>query len=360
MCMKKQTLVRDATVMLLALFAAYAMVMLTQAVMGRIEGVAMLIFMLAVFVTSMYTEGYAWGVAASLISVLAVNFAFLSPYFAFNFTLSENLFSGLVMLVVSIMTSTLTTRIKMQEQLRMESETEKMRANLLRAVSHDLRTPLTSIYGACSTVIENYDSLDKEQKVKLLGEACSDAQWLNRMVENLLSVTRFDNDRVAVQKTPTVLEELIDTVLVRFQKRYPDVNVKVELPDSFIVIPMDSMLISQVLTNLLENAVLHAEGMTQLTLKVFTVGSHAVFEVTDNGCGIPKERLKKLFSGMLPAEDTADHGKHSMGIGLSVCAAIVKAHGGEIKAESRQGEGTTIRFWLETESIETEENQDEQ
>lgn len=123
--MKKQTLVRDATVMLLALFAAYAMVMLTQAVMGRIEGVAMLIFMLAVFVTSMYTEGYAWGVAASLISVLAVNFAFLSPYFAFNFTLSENLFSGLVMLVVSIMTSTLTTRIKKQEQLRMESEKGK-------------------------------------------------------------------------------------------------------------------------------------------------------------------------------------------------------------------------------------------
>ena len=132
--MKKQTLVRDAAVMLLTLLAAYAMVMLTQIVMGRIEGVAMLIFMLAVFVTSMYTEGYVWGVAASMISVLAVNFAFLSPYFAFNFTLSENLFSGLVMLVVSIMTSTLTTRIKKQEQLRMESEKEKMRANLLRAV----------------------------------------------------------------------------------------------------------------------------------------------------------------------------------------------------------------------------------
>ena len=248
----------------------------------------------------------------------------------------------------------------LKQQMEQVQQAQQQRYELVTSLSHDLRTPLTSIYGACSTVIENYDSLDKEQKVKLLGEACSDAQWLNRMVENLLSVTRFDNDKVAVQKTPTVLEELIDTVLVRFQKRYPDVNVKLELPDSFIVIPMDSMLISQVLTNLLENAVLHAEGMTQLTLKVFTVGSHAVFEVTDNGCGIPKERLKKLFSGMLPAEDTADHGKHSMGIGLSVCAAIVKAHGGEIKAESRQGEGTTIRFWLETESIETEENQDEQ
>lgn len=356
MCMKKQTLVRDATVMLLALFAAYAMVMLTQAVMGRIEGVAMLIFMLAVFVTSMYTEGYAWGVAASLISVLAVNFAFLSPYFAFNFTLSENLFSGLVMLVVSIMTSTLTTRIKKQEQLRMESETEKMRATLLRAVSHDLRTPLTSIYGACSTVIENYDSLEKEQKLKLLGEACSDAQWLNRMVENLLSVTRFDGGQVAVQKTPTVLDELIDTVLVRFQKHYPDVNVTVDLPDSFVVIPMDSMLISQVLMNLLENAVLHAEGMTRLTLRVFTLGDHAIFEVSDDGCGIPKERLKGLFTRMLPADDTASPGKHGMGIGLAVCAAIVKAHGGEIKAESRPGEGTTIRFWLETES--TDESTD--
>ena len=328
--MKKQTLVRDATVMLLALFAAYAMVMLTQAVMGRIEGVAMLIFMLAVFVTSMYTEGYAWGVAASLISVLAVNFAFLSPYFAFNFTLSENLFSGLVMLVVSIMTSTLTTRIKKQEQLRMESEKEKMRANLLRAVSHDLRTPLTSIYGACSTVIENYDSLDKEKTIKLLGEACSDAQWLTRMVENLLSVTRIDSEKVTVQKTPTVLDELLDTVLIQ-----------------------------QVLMTLLENAALHAEGMTKLTLKVFTVGNRAVFEVTDDGCGIPRERLKTLFSGTDP-DVPADSRKHGMGIGLSVCAAIIKAHGGEIKAESRLGEGTTIRFWLETEEIEMEDAEDEQ
>ena len=230
------------------------------------------------------------------------------------------------------MTSTLTTRIKKQEQLRMESETEKMRANLLRAVSHDLRTPLTSIYGACSTVIDNYDSLGREQKIKLLSEACADAQWLNRMVENLLSVTRIDADGVAIQKTPTVLEELVDTVLVRFQKLHPGVPVEVKLPDDFIVIPMDSMLIQQVLTNLLENAVLHAEGMTHLTLRVFTLGRRAVFEVIDNGCGIPKEQLKRLFSGTTLAQDTSSSGKHGMGIGLSVCAAIIKAHGGEIKA----------------------------
>ena len=356
--MKHKIYGRNALVLAGVLCAAFGIVAGTQQITGRIDGVASMVFVLAVFLISVYTDGYFWGVAASLIGVLAVNFAFRSPYFAFNFTLPENLFSGVVMLVVSIMTSTLTTRIKRQEQLRMESETEKMRATLLRAVSHDLRTPLTSIYGACSTVIENYDSLEKEQKIKLLGEACSDAQWLTRMVENLLSVTRFDGGQVAVQKTPTVLEELIDSVLVRFKKRYPDVTVSVDLPDSFIVIPMDSMLISQVLTNLLENAALHAEGMTKLTLKVFTLGSRAVFEVTDNGCGIPKERLRTLFTGVLPAADAADSGKHGMGIGLSVCAAIVKAHGGEIKAESRVGEGTTIRFWLETESIDTDDTEE--
>ena len=277
-----------------------------------------------------------------------------------NFTLPENLFSGLVMLAVSIMTSTLTTRVKKQEQLRMETEREKMRANLLRAVSHDLRTPLTSIYGACSTVTENYDSLGKEQALKLLREACEDAQWLNRMVENLLSVTRFDGEQVAVKKTPTVLEELLDTVLVKFKKRCPDVPIQLELPEDFVMIPMDSMLIQQVLMNLLENAVLHAEGMTTLTLRVFTLGQRAVFEVIDNGCGIPKERLKTLFTGTTLTQDTSSGGKHGMGIGLSVCAAIIKAHGGEIDAESRPGEGTTIRFWLETEKIELEDAEDEQ
>ena len=360
--MKKPDWPKDLAVMVVTLSAACAAVVLFQQIMGRIDGVAMLLFVLAVFVISMYTEGYVWGVLASLISVLAVNFAFFTPYFAFNFTLPENLFSGLVMLVVSGMTSTLTTRIKKQEQLRMESEKEKMRANLLRAVSHDLRTPLTSIYGACSTVIENYGQLGKEQTLKLLGEACEDAQWLNRMVENLLSVTRIDSEQVTVKKTPTVLEELVDAVLVKFQKRYPNVPVQLDLPDDFIMIPMDSMLIRQVLMNLLENAVFHAEGMTTLTLRVFTLGSRAVFEVKDNGCGIPKERLRTPFSGTGGADPNApaDSGKHGMGIGLSVCAAIIKAHGGEIQADSRVGEGTTIRFWLEKEEIELEDAEDEQ
>ena len=145
--MRSSTRRHDALVMLSGITSAFLVVSGIQVLSGRIDGVASMVFVLAVFLISMYTDGYLWGLAASLLCVLAVNFAFRSPYFAFNFTLPENLFSALVMLVVSIMTSTLTTRIKLQEQLRMESETEKMRANLLRAVSHDLRTPLTSLHG---------------------------------------------------------------------------------------------------------------------------------------------------------------------------------------------------------------------
>ena len=328
----------------------------------RIPSVTPMIFVLGVFLIAWRTQGYFWGIVSSLASVMAVNYAFTYPYWAFNLIRPECLASAVVMLMVSIMTSTMTTQIKRQEQMKAEAEKERMRGNLLRAVSHDLRTPLTSIYGACSAMLENYDALPRQTHIKLLSDVCADAQWLVRMVENLLSVTRFDGEQVAVKKTPTVLEELLDAVLVKFKKRCPDVPVQLELPEDFVMIPMDSMLIQQVLMNLLENAVLHAEGMTTLTLRVFTLGSRAVFEVKDDGCGIPKERLRTLFSGTGCPDPNApaDSGKHGMGIGLSVCAAIIKAHGGEIDAESRPGEGTTIRFWLETEKIELEDAEDEQ
>lgn len=356
--MKRGGKLHDALVLAVGLCLAFASVMLIQVGTGRIDGVASMVFVLAVFLISLDTDGYAWGIAASLLAVLAVNFAFRSPYFAFNFTLPENVVSAGVMLVVSIMTSTLTTRVKKQEQLRIESEKEKMRANLLRAVSHDLRTPLTSIGGACSTIIENYDSLEKEQTLKLLREASADAQWLTRMVENLLAVTRIDSESVTVAKAPTVLEELIDDVLVKFQKRYPGTAVEVDIPEDFIVIPMDSMLIEQVLLNLLENAAVHAEGMTHLALRVRTRGEYAVFEVIDNGCGIAPERLRTLFAGS--GGPSTDSGRRGMGIGLAACEAIVQAHGGDIKADSAPGRGTTIRFRLKMEQIEMEDAEDEQ
>lgn len=309
-----------------------------------------MIFVLGVFLISWRTTGYFWGITASLISVLAVNYTFTYPYWAFDLISPECIFSAVVMLIVSIMTSALTTRIKVQEKIRSEVELERMRGNLLRAVSHDLRTPLTSIYGSSGTVIENYDTLTRQQKLKLLGEVQDDAQWLIRMVENLLSVTRIDSGNMQISKIPAVLEELIDNVLIKFRKHHPQINIEVTVPDSFVIIPMDNMLIQQVLLNLLENAVYHAKGMTRLCLNVELHGRKVLFEISDNGCGIPPERMRNLFSGYLESKATpADGSRHNMGIGLCVCAAIVKAHGSEIIAKNNPDGGASFLFYLDME-----------
>ena len=308
-----------------------------------------MIFVLGVFLVSWRTQGYGWGIAASLISVLAVNWAFTYPYWAVDLISPECISSAVVMLLVATMTGALTTRLKQQEKLKAEAEKERMRGNLLRAVSHDLRTPLTSIYGSCSVMMENYEDLSREKQLQLLSEIRSDAQWLNRMVENLLSVTRVDADRVRLSKNSTSLEELIDTLLVKFRKHYPQQKVTVQLPEGFVSIPMDAVLIEQVLMNLLENAVFHARGMKNLWLTVELTGRKAVFTVADDGCGIPEERLPDLFTGLLGSEAPVDSTRNNMGIGLSVCNTIIKAHGGEFQAGNRRSGGAFFRFALELE-----------
>lgn len=312
-------------------------------------------FTLAVFLIALVTRDYIYGILASVISVLALNFAFTFPYFKFNFSIPENLLSGVIMSIITVLSSTLTIKIKQQENLRAETEKEKMRANLLRAVSHDLRTPLTTIYGSSSAIVENKE-LSKEQIWKLAEGVREDAQWLMAMVENLLSVTRIDNGNVKLIKSPVVLEELVDSVLIRFRKRYPKQNIIVDIPDDFIVIPMDGVLIEQVMVNILENAVQHAKGMTELRLRVYIKDDKAVFEIHDNGCGIPKDKLPNIFTGYYESEEApADRQKRNMGIGLSVCASIIKAHDGEIIAENKKEGGCVFRFMLELEKEEYEQ-----
>lgn len=316
----------------------------------NIQSMIPMMFVMGVFQVSLKTNGYFWGIAASLLSVLAVNYAFTFPYYAFDLITPENMFAAVVMLIVAIATSALTTKIKVQEKMKAEIEKERMRANLLRAISHDLRTPLTSIYGSSSTVVDNYDVLTREQKIKLLGEVRDDAQWLIRMVENLLSVTRIDEGKTRIIKHPVVLEELIDGVLVKFQKHHPGVVVQTSIPEEFIMVPMDVMLIQQVLLNILENAVDHAFGMTELHLDATPRGNRVYFIVRDNGCGIAEERMKNLFTGYRANEEQpTDSRRRNMGIGLSACATIIKAHGGEIHAKNNPEGGASFVFWLELE-----------
>ena len=347
---KYKQIIKDLIFMVFVLALTYFLSYYVQFVFDT-DTLVPTLFVLGVFFVSLKTEGYVWGVVASLIGVMLVNFTFTAPYFEIDFITPVNVFAAVVMLVIAIMTSTLTTQIKQQEKIKAESEKERMRGNLLRAVSHDLRTPLTSIYGATSVIMENYDSLTKEKQVKLLGEIHEDAQWLIRMVENLLSVTRIDNSDTKIAKEPVVLDELIDSVIVKFNKHYPNQKVDVLVPDEFISIPVDPILIQQVLMNLMENAILHAKDMTELKLEVHVEGNEAVFRVIDNGCGIPEDKLSHIFTGYLERETNVptDGSRNNMGIGLSVCSTIIKAHGGTIYAQNRSEGGAIFAFTLEME-----------
>ncbi len=338
----------------LTLFILIAFFFISLAIHSVFRSQALIppLFILAVFLISLCTDGYIFGIASALIGVLAVNYAFTFPYFAFNFTIQENILSACILIFVTTATSTLTTKIKQHEKNRLTAEKEKMRADLLRAISHDLRTPLTAIYGSATTVAENFSVLSDEKKLDILRNISSDAQWLIRMVENLLSITKIDNSSVMLHKTPVVLEELIDSTIHKFKKNHPDCTVVLQIPDAFTMVSADPILIEQVLVNLLENAVQHAEGMTKLQLLVHLENTKAVFEVIDNGCGIEKEKLKSIFSGYYMTESSVpDNRKKCMGIGLSVCAAIIRAHGGEIFAENIKTGGMRFCFTLDTEAM---------
>ena len=228
-----------------------------------------------------------------------------------------------------------------------------MRANLLRAISHDLRTPLTTIYGSTSTIIDNYDVLPREKQLKLLDEVRSDSQWLIRMVENLLSVTRINGDQLELVKSPVVLEELIDAVLQKFHSRYPDQRVEVEIPDEFITVDADIILLEQVLMNLLENAVFHAKGMTTLILRTVYRTGQITVSVLDDGCGLSRELLANPFDGLhVSAQPLTDGSRNNMGIGLSVCSTIIRAHGSKIEVRNRPEGGAEFSFTLTTKNTE--------
>ena len=324
---------RDLLISAIILSCAFGLCNLLR-LAGSSDGFASPIFVLAVLLVSRLTTGYLFGLIASLLGVVCVNFVFTYPYWAVNFTLSGYPLTFLTFLVVSIMTGTLTAQAKQRERLRAENEKEKMRANLLRSVSHDIRTPLTAILGATSAVLENPEMSPEDRSI-LLEDVRDDAQWLIRVVENLLSITRIGSDQASIAKSPEAAEEVLGEAARKFRRRFPQVSVSVTAPESLLMVPMDPILIAQVLSNLLENAVLHGGTTTAISLSVQKEGDFARFSVRDNGRGIPESALPTLFDGTMKHSETpTSDGKRNMGLGLSVCLAIVRAHGGAMEARN--------------------------
>lgn len=304
-----------------------------------------LIFVLAVLVVAYFTEGYFYGFISAIVSVFAVNWAFTYPYMNLDFTIYGYPLTFMTMLAVGFAVSTLTTRLKSSEKLKAEAEREKTRANLLRAVSHDLRTPLTSISGSLGVVLDSGGQLDNSEVRQLLYDAKKDAEWLYSMVENLLSVTRMSNTRNnEITKQEELLEEIISETVINFRKRRPEISVAVSMPEDPVFVPMDSMLIEQVLFNLLDNAATHGEITDSISVVVSYGEDIASVAVRDNGVGIYPEFLSSLFDGTMPLSKNDEN--RFMGIGLSVCKTIIDAHGGGISARNLPEGGAEFCFTL--------------
>lgn len=300
-----------------------------------------LIYILGLIIISRWTKGYRYGIFAALFCVIVVNYCFTYPYFKLNFTLSGYPVTFLEMITIALITSAATSQLveqsriiaKREHQLA-EAEKEKMRANLLRAISHDIRTPLTSIMGAATSLMNQDDSFTKEERAELAAHIYDGSEWLLHMVENLLSVTRIKNNTQALKRNPEIVEEIVSESVERIRKRIPDAPIHVEIPEEMLMIPMDAMLIEQVLINLLENALTHAHSSRPIDLIINCDDNFVFFHVVDYGIGIDEEEITKLLNGTFESSTLTFDSQKGMGIGLSICKTIVDAHGGSITAKN--------------------------
>lgn len=216
-----------------------------------------------------------------------------------------------------------------KEKIELENEREKVRSNLLRAVSHDLRSPLTAISGIAETLEDTVD-LKKTTQKKLLKDIQSEAQWLIRMVENLLSITRINMDTMKVNKSAEPVEEILEAVYDHLKKVYPDRQVEVALPKEMIFIQVDPILIEQALFNLVENALRHGQQDQPVSLSVYQEAGQTVFQVENQG-EIPLKQFQKIQNNLSSTSEVPVDSKNGLGIGLSIVKTIIHAHNGKME-----------------------------
>jgi two-component system sensor histidine kinase KdpD len=228
------------------------------------------------------------------------------------------------------------------EQTQIQMEAERLRNALLSSVSHDLRTPLAAITGAASGLLQREHTLDPNgQELALI--AYEEAERLNRLVGNLLEMTRLESGSVKVEKEWQPLEEVIGTTLLRLDRLLEDRPLQTKLPEGLPLVPIDGVLIEQVLVNLLENAVKYTPAGSPILLSAWSEGHEVVVEVADRGSGLPPGEEERIFDKFYRVRPATTSG---VGLGLAICRAVIEAHGGRIWAENRTGSGAAFRFTL--------------
>jgi two-component system sensor histidine kinase KdpD len=279
--------------------------------------------------------------AAAALSVPTLDYFFVPPYFSFAVSDLKYVVTFAMMCAVAFVVSSLAERVR--EQAR-AAEAERMRSSLLSSVSHDLRTPLSVITGSASALIDDDARLGAEARRDLAVTIQEEAQRLNRLVRNLLDMTRIASGAIQVSKDWQPLDGVLGAALGRVEDLLEGRAVDVVLPQDPPLVPIDAVLIEQVLINLLENAAKYTPRCSPLSIAARDEEGSIVVDVSDRGPGIPTELADKIFEKFYRLR--RDGAAGGAGLGLAICRGIVRAHGGEIAALAREGGGATFRFTI--------------
>lgn len=310
-----------------------------------------IIYILGILLCAVFTQGYSYSVILSIISVLGYNFFFTIPRYTFEFEDKSYIVTFLLMLIVGVGIATITYQVKRKMfqinelnlekvKLKGEAEKEQMKATLLRSISHDLRTPLTTMKNGAEVLVEN--KISEEDKKEIAESIYQKADWTIRLVENLLSLSRIDDQKMTVRKTNEAIEEIIPQAVRNVSGVLGGRKIQYEMPEELILVPMDATLIIQTITNILGNAIKHTNDDGNITIKVWDAGRSIIFRISNDGEKIAKEDLPHIFEAYYIGGDRRGN---SVGLGLSICKLIVTAHGGSITARNIE-KGVVFEFNL--------------
>ena len=313
------------------------------------------VYILGVLIISIITSSWMYSFLASVISVLAFNFLFTIPRFTLRaYDPSYPVTFG-IMFLVALITGSLASRMKEyareSAQAAMQIEKEQLRADLLRSISHDLRTPLTSISGNASNLLSNENEFSQETRMQIYGDIYDDSMWLIKLVENLLSVTRIEDGRMDLRMAAELMEEVIAEAMRHTDRNRDGRKIEVSSDEEFILGKMDARLIVQVVINLVDNAVKYTPEGAQIRIHTGKKDGMVVVSVSDTGPGIPDEQKSKVFDMFYTGTNRAADGRRSLGLGLGLCRSIIRAHGGEIWVSDNKPQGAVFTFTLPAEEV---------
>ncbi len=244
---------------------------------------------------------------------------------------------------------------KDKEEAAIAVQNEKLRANLLRTISHDLRTPLTSISGNASNLYNHYNMLDDETRQQIFTDIYDESEWLIQLVENLLSVTRIDNGQMELNQTPEVLDDVVDEALRHIDRNKTDHDIKVKHPGELVIANIDAKLITQVIINIVNNAIKYTQKGSEIIIEFGEKGEDVFVRISDNGPGMSPEMKEHAFDMFYTGHHKVADAKRSMGLGLSLCKSVVEAHGGNISVKDNNPSGCIFTFYLKRGEVEVYE-----